>query len=430
LKALKSVSVTFALLFVCSAAFTQSDFVRGSIILFEDNLAGETVGSRSTKWSNDDEYAKAQIVQVEGGKALTFGARGNGGKIAPVMATPLKNLPEGLITIEFDFYTQPDGTGGGDYQICWDNPLDNPYASNLTLSSNHKDKTVRLSWLKSTTGERGNDYTTVDVSRLGWHRAAISFNRGVLNIYIDGKPIFHETNVQQPVYFAIYGSWRLYLRNVLICSDRQSKTAAEIAASKPGGFAPGAEVIFQDNLAGDRVGAAPVKWSLFMGKAEIAQLNGENVISFPETTYFFTPKMNPPKNYFPENYTVELDFYATQKADGIWMFQLNTPNEEELAIGLMWDGSVAVNKKIMVQWHTAGGGSNRRETAVDFDLSKAGWRRLAVSYNQRKLNVYMDGKLLLNADNVARAGWFSIGAMIEGKEAFYLRNVRVGKITE
>jgi hypothetical protein len=407
-------------------AFAQSGFVRGSVVLFEDNLANEQVGARPTKWSND-EYALPQVVQVDGGKAVAFSVRTGGGRIAPIMATPLKNLPECLVTIEFDFFTQPSGTGGGDYQIYWDDPLDNPYNTNLAIPSNHKNRTVHVTWLRATTGERGNGNTTVDVSRLGWHRAVISFNRGVMDIYIDGKRIFNESNVKQPVYFAINGGRQQYIRNVVICSDRQPRTAAEMANAAKSSFTPGAETVFEDRLTGERVGAAPSKWSLMMGKAEIALLNGENVISFTESAYFFSPKMNTSKSYLPENYTVELDFYTPQKADGIWMFQLNTPNNDEPAIALTWDGSADKNKKMVIQWTTTGGGSNRREAMVDFDLSKAGWHRLAVSYNQKTLNVFIDGVQLFRAENAARAGWFSAGAITGDKTGFYLRNVRIAR---
>lgn len=43
---------------------------------------------------------------------------------------------------------------------------------------------------------------------------------------------------------------------------------------------PGNEIIFEDNLAGEQLGEFPSQWDLIEGNVDVAQMDGENVISF------------------------------------------------------------------------------------------------------------------------------------------------------
>src|SRR5574344_2465542 len=50
-------------------------------------------------------------------------------------------------------------------------------------------------------------------------------------------------------------------------------------------FIPGNEILFEDDLKGEQKGEFPSKWDLIEGNAEIAQINGENVLAIVGFTY-------------------------------------------------------------------------------------------------------------------------------------------------
>ena len=417
---MKSISI-LALLLVCSGVFAQGGFVQGDILLFEDHLANDKVGARPVKWKI--EHGNVSVAQVNGEKAISF--TGASSVISALMSAPLKHLPECLLTIEFDFYTSRSADGAASsahYSIVWDDPGSGGVMHrtfNIQMSGNAYAKSqITARWLLASTGKDGVSTATVDLSRVGWYHAALSFNRGVMNIYIDGKPVMSEKDVQQPVFFEIHSCRDGYIRNLRIGSDHPPFTAAELAEKLK--FVPGSQVIFEDKFLNEKVGAAPSKWSFQIGKAEIGRLNNENVLSFKDLA-IITPVVDSPKNYLPENYTVELEFYASRNNTGSLSFLMREANKEEPALSFTFSDAAEKGKVMGINWRRSD--RNPRNTVVNFDLSE-GWHRLAISYHKRVLNIYMDEKIIFNAGSVLQAGWFSAVVSSEGS---YLRNVRIAK---
>ncbi len=189
-------------------------------------------------------------------------------------------------------------------------------------------------------------------------------------------------------------------------------------------FVAGDEIIFEDNLAGEQLGEFPSMWDLLGGNAEIAKLNGENVILFVEGT-MITPLMKIPKNYLSDSYTVEFDFYMTPDIGGYWKFQMRDPDSNYYAINYEWYAATSKTRAIETSWKTITG-ENRRSN-VYADLSRAGWHHLALSFNKRALKLYIDGIRVVNAPNVAQAGWFTAESVVNGATGYYLRNIRIAK---
>ena len=73
-------------------------------------------------------------------------------------------------------------------------------------------------------------------------------------------------------------------------------------------FVAGDEVMFDDQLAGEKLGEFPSQWDLKSGYAEVAQIDGKNAIYMTEATRIM-PLMKE-KNYLPDVFTIELDIYA------------------------------------------------------------------------------------------------------------------------
>ena len=422
----------FALLFVCGAAMAQS-FTRGSEVLFEDNLTNETVGKPPSKWTL--QQGGAEIREVKGEKAITFTLGGGWyGNITPKLSAPLKNLPEGLITIEFDFLTPQHDNGKYaylNYFLFFNNPADGGDKDHILMNTNSgKNATIESRW-RLATGKWGHEYAhKQDLSRIGWHRAAISFNKGVMNVFIDGKHMFTAKDVPQPTLFVLYchpdqksyGTQWGFVRNIRITSDKPYMTAEEIA--KKSGFTPlasGSEIIFEDKFANEKEGEEPSKWEIDIGEAEIMKFKGEKVLSVPQRV-LMNPKMSS-KTYLPENYTLEFDLYIAQENNGSWLFNLNEPKKDNEMVRIMLnaDGGIGL---MNLEWKTPDGKENN--TMARFDMA-AGWRRFSLSANKKGVNVYVDGVLVTAADNAARAGWFAAQLMYSKGKTNYIRNVRIAK---
>ena len=77
---------------------TSSDFKRGSVVMFADDVTGETVGEFPSKWDLLD--GGAEVKTIGGQKAIEVT---NNGVITPLLKQEGAYLPEEF-TIEYDFY--------------------------------------------------------------------------------------------------------------------------------------------------------------------------------------------------------------------------------------------------------------------------------------------------------------------------------------
>ena len=410
-------TLTLALLLVCSGAFAQGGFVRGDKVVFEDNLANEKVGSSPSKWEVGKGSNTAKIALVNGEKVIMFQKSES---ITAILTTPNKSLPENF-TIELDFTVSKDTHGQWDFSAKRNKDRHTSSTSILyEISGSAKISEGRASW----SGNPGGAATSkVDMSREGWHRLAISYKDGAYKVFIDGKNVISASNVLPSDIFTV-GVWsgdanRYLLRNILICEYSSAPTAN----TKPA-FVPGSQVIFEDNFAGDRAGAAPSKWNSQFGRVEIARLNNENVLAFSNIEDII-PNMNASKNYLSDNFTVEVDFYTRRENGGAWTLDLLRPNRDDEGIRITWGGIVGKNRMIRINWYTNFG--DEHDVFANYDLSKEGWNRLALSYNQGVLNVYINETHVYNARNVMRNGWLRIMGMPYEKTKNYLRNIRIAK---
>lgn len=208
-------------------------------------------------------------------------------------------------------------------------------------------------------------------------------------------------------------------------SDKPLRKADE-ASGKKFDFVAGGEILFDDQLAGEIPGEFPSQWDLLGGNAEIASINGQNVIAFLENTEL-TPFMKTPKNYLSENFTIELDFYVPEKIDGCWEFHLKMPDKEDDVAVIAWGTEAEENRSVQTRWRTIS--DEWRTSGVNIDLSRVGWHRLSVSFNRRTLKVYIDQERVMNIPHVDQAGWFTASSVSNTKTGYYLREIRMAKGT-
>jgi len=189
-------------------------------------------------------------------------------------------------------------------------------------------------------------------------------------------------------------------------------------------FVSGDEIMFDDNQVSEKLGEFPSMWDMTKGNIEISNINSENCIALFKVAGI-TPLMKTPKNYLPEDFTIELDFYQSdgKGLEGMYEFNILDGNTKILFIKI-WEN--ASNKEIGMEIRSTGGENRRISETVDYNR---GWNRLSISFNKRALKVYVNEKRVGNAPNIAQGKWFSISTYLNtGRETkFFIRNVRIAK---
>ncbi|MBO4488006.1 MAG: hypothetical protein J5729_06555 [Bacteroidaceae bacterium] len=93
------------------AVYEQSDFVPGSVVLFEDNLQNEQMGEFPSKWDLVD--GSTDVANMKGKKCIHFEP---GTRIEPLMTNQNSYLPD-YFTLEFDFWMNDPKT---DLNNCYE----------------------------------------------------------------------------------------------------------------------------------------------------------------------------------------------------------------------------------------------------------------------------------------------------------------------
>ncbi|MBO5271696.1 MAG: OmpA family protein [Muribaculaceae bacterium] len=203
-------------------------------------------------------------------------------------------------------------------------------------------------------------------------------------------------------------------------------------------FVAGDEIIFEDLLTGEQLGEFPSKWDLMSGVVEIAKLNGENTINFVEDDSRINPLMEDPKNYLPEIFTLEFDFwvpgmgvdvgyhirFSDQQINELWEIILSRggwksdDNEQFNLIEMEWDYSNPSDERIR--------GENENTS-----VSGNSWNHFALSFNKRALKIYINGIRIANIPNAKKPQWWSIynytWGGFNGKGNMHIKNIRIAK---
>jgi outer membrane protein OmpA-like peptidoglycan-associated protein len=167
---------------------------------------------------------------------------------------------------------------------------------------------------------------------------------------------------------------------------------------------------------------------LIEGNADVAQINGENVINLEQWTKI-APLMKNMKNYLSDSYTVEFDFYVPAEDKGSRFFLHLKDESGQDAIYAEW---VLRNKveddgdgiRYSAKWKTTSG--DERENTSKFNITKAGWHKFALSFNKHALKVYIDGQRITNVPNVAQANSLVLEHFY-GEQDVYVKNIRIAK---
>ena len=203
----------------------KNDFVRGSVVMFEDDFANEQVGEFPSKW--DLVRGNAEVASVNGAKCIEMDQRDSW--IAPLVKGGIKNYLGDVFTIEYDmlYDDRPkDGCSNIELDIMHeDSPCDHElftitYGFCNDKQSYHCD--YCLTSEPSFTNKDGNassaESTTNNDGR--WHHYALSFNKRAIKFYIDGRRVINVPNAKPGAgwvtWFSSGGPRPTYIKNVVI----------------------------------------------------------------------------------------------------------------------------------------------------------------------------------------------------------------------
>ena len=203
----------------------KSDFVRGSVIMFEDDFANEQIGEFPSKW--DLVRGSAEVASVNGVKCIEMDQRDSW--IAPLVKGGIKNYLGDVFTIEYDmlFDDRPkDGCASVELDIMNENsPRDNELFT-ITYNFCHDKQSYDCNYCLTTepsfNSKDGHatsaDNTTNNDGR--WHHYALSFNKRAIKFYIDGRRVINVPNAKPGAgwvtWFACGGPRPAYMKNVVI----------------------------------------------------------------------------------------------------------------------------------------------------------------------------------------------------------------------
>lgn len=220
----------------------KSDFVPGSVVLFEDDLKGEQMGEFPSKW--DLLENNAEVARMNGQMAIKF-EHGSDTEITPLLEDGnRKYLPE-VYTLEFDFFVTGEESHTSAYRLLLKPEGDGDY-SEIFFGKDGLHWTVQHPTSDNTI--YGNTSLENIVEGEDWNHFALSFNKRALKVYINGRRVINIPNAKAMDWFSLRtefwedhidyitnmrlakGGVQLYDRNA------QSMTAVEKAMQETGKF--------------------------------------------------------------------------------------------------------------------------------------------------------------------------------------------------
>ena len=185
----------------------KSDFVRGSVILFEDDFANEQMGEFPSKWDISD--GSLEVASVNGKKYAHSNASG-GSVFSPLMENMQSYLPD-VFTLEWEeFMCKPGDIDQMSWHIYFyqgDDELGNIYKM---FRPGSPDVYGNYSFRKGSgaSGEVTGDLRWNDLEKCvkfgQWNHFAISFNKRAFKYYINGNRVINLPNVAAPSRFEFH----------------------------------------------------------------------------------------------------------------------------------------------------------------------------------------------------------------------------------
>ena len=185
----------------------KSDFVRGSVILFEDDFAGEQMGEFPSKWDISD--GSLEVASVNGKKYAHSNTSGTT-VFSPLMQNMKSYLPD-VFTLEWEeFMCKPGDIDQMNWHIYFYNGDDELANIYKMFRPGSPDVYGNYSFKKGSgaSGEVTGDLKWEDLKKCvkfgQWNHFAISFNKRAFKYYINGQRVINLPNVAAPSRFEFH----------------------------------------------------------------------------------------------------------------------------------------------------------------------------------------------------------------------------------
>ena len=209
-----------------NAGAKKNDFVRGSVVMFEDNMQGEQVGEFPSKW--DLVRGNAEIATINGVKCIAL-VDGDGW-ITPLVKGGIKNYLGDVFTVEYDmlFDDRPkDGAPSIELDIMNENERHDNELFTIHYSMSYDRQTIDCDYVRPTeegfTHKEGHssarEVCVINDGR--WHHFALSFNKRAIKFYVDGKRVINVPNAKAGAgWFTLWSGGKddrpTYVKNVVV----------------------------------------------------------------------------------------------------------------------------------------------------------------------------------------------------------------------
>ncbi len=201
-------------------------------------------------------------------------------------------------------------------------------------------------------------------------------------------------------------------------------------------FVSGDEVIFDDQLANEKIGEFPSQWDLADGYAEVAEINGMKVIYGTKETGIM-PYMKE-KHYLPDVFTIEFDIYVPQgkrengymvgpETGGNSRYDINLVGENDKNVfNLYWYHHYWEVQETDVDWKWLSGGEIKSGN-INYAFKYDDFNRVSISFNQRALKVYLNETRIVNIPRCDAPKSFNIYFHAGEKEYRFIKDIRIAK---
>lgn len=175
-----------------AALYSSGDFKPASTIIFVDTLAGEKKGEVPTKWEVTN--GSAEVAEANGSSYITL-LSGDVEMKPKVNGNTNNYLPDSY-TMEFQFMFGQDVF----YYVRFYNAEDDEFG-HIGL------RLYEANWGFTKTDDEQMDGLQSDLDKIlkrdGWNHLAMSYDKGNLKLFFNGKRVANMTNIKPFTYFVI-----------------------------------------------------------------------------------------------------------------------------------------------------------------------------------------------------------------------------------
>ncbi len=207
-------------------------------------------------------------------------------------------------------------------------------------------------------------------------------------------------------------------------AEATAETTAAAEAEKTGvltwakyDFVPGDKVIFEDDLIGEENGEFPSRWDLVTGVAEVAEVDGDNVIFLRGGGPAIVPFLkNSNEDYLPDVFTVEFDIYFGYNYATLYLYDRknqDNPSGDQDLMTLGYNYLQVFQSKSM----------------YPSELKQKRWAHVAVAYTNGKFKAYLDDTRLINIPRLDMnpSGITLYSYHANDDQPIYIKNIRIAE---